>query len=127
MGNRPKSDAPMEVSSKVRPRARKVIHTGKRSSRDPRFDEMSGTLNREMFEKSYSFINDMKKKEKNAVLKELKATKDEDRKRNLQRLLQRYKDQENAKKMKRKKMEAKKKKKTKTKTSDQSSKESNIS
>ena len=33
-------------------------------SRDPRFDELSGTFNQEMFDKAYSFLNDVKANEK---------------------------------------------------------------
>ena len=33
-------------------------------TRDPRFDDLSGTLNHELFKKSYAFLNEIKDKEK---------------------------------------------------------------
>ena len=33
-------------------------------ARDPRFDELSGTFNQEMFDKAYSFLGDIKANEK---------------------------------------------------------------
>ena len=34
------------------------------TSRDPRFDDLSGTFNEDLFKKSYSFLDDMKTNEK---------------------------------------------------------------
>ena len=33
-------------------------------ARDPRFDELSGSFNQEMFDKAYSFLDDVKANEK---------------------------------------------------------------
>ena len=36
-------------------------------SRDPRFDELSGHLNEDMFKKSYRFLDDVKANEKKVI------------------------------------------------------------
>lgn len=56
-------------------------------ARDPRFDSLSGTFNQELFEKSYSFLDDYRKSEAEAIRAELRKEKDEERKRKLQSLL----------------------------------------
>lgn len=44
-------------------------------TRDPRFDGLSGTLNQELFQKSYSFLVDQKQNEIKTLQKELSAAK----------------------------------------------------
>ncbi|XP_002166926.2 ribosomal RNA processing protein 36 homolog isoform X1 [Hydra vulgaris] len=79
--------APEEKSSKIRNFAkRRLTNQPKRLFRDPRFDDLSGKYNETMFEKSYSFIEDMRKKEFVTVKKQLKKTKNKDRKADLQKL-----------------------------------------
>ena len=56
--------------------------------RDPRFNEDAGHLNLDLFKKSYSFVDEMKKKEKQILLKEVRKTRDQERKTQLKRLLQ---------------------------------------
>ena len=36
-------------------------------SRDPRFDDLSGHYNEHMFEKAYSFLDDVRKQEKQVL------------------------------------------------------------
>ncbi|PWZ02866.1 DUF947-domain-containing protein [Testicularia cyperi] len=56
--------APTEMSSK-RPvsRMRNVIETDSKQIRDPRFDSLSGSTNKDLFTKSYSFLPEMFKDE----------------------------------------------------------------
>ena len=77
-------------SNKPVSRFREVIHVPKAESttRDPRFNEKAGHLNLDLFKKTYSFVDDMKKKEREVIVKEAKKTKDLERKSQLQRLLQ---------------------------------------
>ena len=81
---------PSEVSSKKRvSKFREVVAIPKKNEEkcDPRFDERAGKLNKDLFKKSFHFIEEMKKTEKQAVLKESRKTRNPNRKRKLQRLL----------------------------------------
>ncbi|XP_057299743.1 ribosomal RNA processing protein 36 homolog [Hydractinia symbiolongicarpus] len=104
---------PISMSSKIKNfRVRKVITNIKRAKRDPRFDDLSGKLNEELFEKSYGFVEVMKKEEMQSVKKQLKKVRNKEKKADLHKLLQRMeqKDQEtlNLKKRKEKDRERKK-------------------
>lgn len=96
---RENKNRPREMSSK-KPvsRLRQVIPVKKRMTRDPRFDELSGTFNQEKFEKVYSFLDEVKANEKKQLQKELKKTKQPERKQQLDSLLKRMEQQEAAKK-----------------------------
>ncbi|XP_037621738.1 ribosomal RNA processing protein 36 homolog [Sebastes umbrosus] len=90
---------PMEISAKKpAPFLRKVISVRKPTSRDPRFDDLSGEYKPEIFEKTYKFINDIKHNEKEIIEKKLKKTKNNDTKEKLQFLLKRMENQERARK-----------------------------
>lgn len=56
-------------------------------ARDPRFDSLSGNFNKDLFEKSYSFLNDYRKAEVEQLHKELKKEKSEDRKKEIQSVI----------------------------------------
>ena len=77
-------------SKKPVPIFREVISVQKeeRQAWDPRFDERSGKLNEDLFKKSYGFVDEMKKKEKHLVEKEVRKTRNPERKVQLQRLVQ---------------------------------------
>ena len=82
---------PREVSSK-HPVSRfrevvPVIKDKQREIRDPRFEETAGQLNPDLFKKSYAFVDDLKKKEKQLIQKEVRKTKNAEKKAQLQRLL----------------------------------------
>lgn len=64
LAKRSNKNAPTEVSSK-RPvsRRRNVIETASSQVRDPRFESLSGSVNKDLFAKSYSFLPDMFKDE----------------------------------------------------------------
>lgn len=71
-------------------RFREVIHVPKTdvTKRDPRFSEDAGHLNLDLFKKTYSFVDEIKKNEKKILLKEVRKTRNQERKTQLQRLLQ---------------------------------------
>ncbi|KAF8786536.1 ribosomal RNA processing protein 36 homolog [Argiope bruennichi] len=99
--HRANKNRPREESSKVPvPVFREVFQIKKKHHRDPRFDDLSGSFNSEEFEENYSFINDIKKREKEELEKELKTVGDnEERRKQILYLLQRMKNQEKTKKL----------------------------
>lgn len=109
---RENKNRPREMSSK-KPvsRLRQVIPVKKRMTRDPRFDELSGTFNQEKFEKAYSFLDEVKANEKKQLQRELQKTKQPERKQQLDSLLKRMDQQEAAKKSLDTKREADRKRK----------------
>ncbi|KAG8187274.1 hypothetical protein JTE90_019163 [Oedothorax gibbosus] len=98
--HRENKNRPRAISSKRPvPVFREVFQVKKQHHRDPRFDDLSGTFDEESFEEDYSFIKDIKKREKQELLKELKFVGDNfKRKEEILYLLQRMKNQEHAKK-----------------------------
>ncbi|XP_069465005.1 ribosomal RNA processing protein 36 homolog [Ambystoma mexicanum] len=88
---------PMEISAKKPvPFLRQVVPVKKKVHRDPRFDDLSGEYKPEIFEKTYSFINDIKKKEKQNIEQSLRKVKSADQKQKMQSFLQRLEHQEKA-------------------------------
>lgn len=82
---------PREMSSK-KPvtQFREVVELKKKEQRlDPRFDEQTGTLNKEMFKKAYGFLDDIQQREKQVLQKTAKKTRNPNTKERAQRLLQR--------------------------------------
>lgn len=94
---------PIEASSKridyrynfaSRPKA--VIGKKKREElehRDPRFDTRCGQFDTKKFQKGYGFINDMKRNEIELLRKELKKTKNETRRGEIQAVIRRLQNQ----------------------------------
>ncbi|CAI2173663.1 16575_t:CDS:2 [Funneliformis geosporum] len=72
--------APMEVTSK-KPvsRFRQIVEISNsvKHRRDPRFDSLSGKFNEDLFEKSYSFLDEYKKSEIELITNEIKKEIDE--------------------------------------------------
>lgn len=88
---------PLEMSAKVRvPFLRQVVPISKKVARDPRFDDLSGDYNPEVFDKTYQFLNDIRAKEKELVKKQLKKKRSGEEHEKLQQLLQRMEQQEMA-------------------------------
>ncbi|XP_077017951.1 kelch domain-containing protein 3 isoform X2 [Tamandua tetradactyla] len=88
---------PLEMSAKVRvPYLRQVVPISKKVARDPRFDDLSGEYNPEVFDKTYQFLNDIRAKEKEIVKKQLKKHQSGEEHEKLQQLLQRMEQQEMA-------------------------------
>eukprot|EP00731_Ephydatia_muelleri_P027395 Em0019g268a len=95
---RANKNRPREMSSKKPvPQFREVVELKKREQRlDPRFDEQTGTLNKEMFKKAYGFLDDIQQREKQALQKTAKKTRNPNTKERAQRLLQRMESQKAA-------------------------------
>ncbi|KAJ9477008.1 Ribosomal RNA-processing protein 36 [Pseudozyma hubeiensis] len=76
LARRSNKNAPTEVSSK-RPvsRRRNVIETASNHVRDPRFESLSGSVNKDLFSKSYSFLPEMFKDELGTLKKTLAKLK----------------------------------------------------
>ncbi|KAM6941478.1 ribosomal RNA processing protein 36 homolog isoform 2-T2 [Lycodopsis pacificus] len=88
---------PMEISAKRRaPFLRQVVSVRKPTSRDPRFDDLSGEYKPEIFEETFKFINDIKQREREKQLK--KTKKSNVQKEELEFLLKRMDNQERARK-----------------------------
>lgn len=92
---RENKNRPMEISSKRPARfLRQVIPVKKKIHRDPRFDDLSGTYNEAFFKNAYSFIGELKCKEKEKVQKQLKKEHDPAKKAKLSHLLLKMEEQE---------------------------------
>ncbi|XP_058410325.1 kelch domain-containing protein 3 isoform X2 [Diceros bicornis minor] len=97
---------PLEMSAKVRvPFLRQVVPISKKVARDPRFDDLSGEYNPEVFDKTYQFLNDIRAKEKELVKKQLKKHRSGEEHEKLQQLLQRMEQQEMAQQERRQQQE----------------------
>ncbi|XP_021003089.1 ribosomal RNA processing protein 36 homolog [Parasteatoda tepidariorum] len=98
--SRANKNRPREMSSKTPvPVFRDVFAIKKAHSRDPRFDDLSGTFDEELFEENYSFVDDIKRKEREKLEKELENVGDDHkRKQEILYLLLRMKNQDIAKK-----------------------------
>ena len=64
-----------------------VAKDKQRVIRDPRFEETAGQLNTDLFKKSYAFVGELKKKEKQTIEREVQKTKSAGKKAQLQKLL----------------------------------------
>ncbi|NXY22629.1 RRP36 protein, partial [Atrichornis clamosus] len=90
---------PLEMSAKKPvPFLRQVVPVRKKVHRDPRFDDLSGEYKPEIFMKTYSFLDSIKKQEKEMVQKQLKKCRNTEQKEKLQQLLNRMTQQEQAQK-----------------------------
>ncbi|KAK9721270.1 rRNA biogenesis protein rrp36 [Basidiobolus ranarum] len=88
---------PMEITSK-RPvsRRRTVVEGSKPKTRDPRFDNLSGKLNEEMFGKSYQFLQDYKSDELRMLRENISKERDPKQVEKLKSQLQRMQSQQAA-------------------------------
>ena len=106
---------PMEISSKKKKfnhdQPRYVVKSNKRSTRDPRFNDLSGAYNEELFEKSYAFVQDIKKTEYESVNTQLKKVKNTEEKEKLLKVKQKMDTEQKVKAEKEKKRELFKKQK----------------
>ncbi|XP_072912364.1 ribosomal RNA processing protein 36 homolog [Hemitrygon akajei] len=90
-------DGPLEMSSKQpMPFLRRPAAMKKRVVRDPRFDDLSGDYNPEIFDKTYAFLTEVRSKEKEIIKRKLRKVKKEKSKKQLEYVLQRMTDQEKA-------------------------------
>ncbi|XP_069655939.1 ribosomal RNA processing protein 36 homolog [Haliaeetus albicilla] len=88
---------PLERSAKKPvPFLRQVVSVTKKVRRDPRFDDLSGEYKPEIFMRTYSFLDNIKKQEKEMIQKQLKKCRNVEQKEKLQHLLNRMTQQEQA-------------------------------
>ncbi|XP_038654794.1 ribosomal RNA processing protein 36 homolog [Scyliorhinus canicula] len=98
-GNGPHKNRPIEMSTKQPvPYLRKVVPVQKRMVRDPRFDDLSGEFKPDIYEKTYSFLSDVRNKEKKVIKKKLGKVKNAKQKEKLECLLQRMTQQDEVEK-----------------------------
>lgn len=114
---RENKNRPMEMSSK-RPvyHSKDTIPVKKKTTRDPRFDDLSGEFNEHYFKTNYSFVFDIKAREKEKIKKKIKKEKNPEKKEELRNLLNRIEQQDQAEKQKDKRKELEKEWKKKEKS-----------
>ncbi|ENN72733.1 ribosomal RNA processing protein 36 homolog [Dendroctonus ponderosae] len=100
---RSNKNRPREITSKIRPKQIRAILESNTSSadlqskapasRDPRFDPSCGTLNKAIFKYNYTFLNELRQKERLALEKEYKECTNPERKNTIKFLIQRIDNQ----------------------------------
>ena len=101
-GTARRKNAPREMSSKVPVgRLREVVlpeemrqRVHRKPSRDPRFSDLSGRLNKDLFDKSYAFLEDHRKDDIAQLRQLLRDSKDERKRRIAQQQLNRLQQQQ---------------------------------
>ncbi|XP_071962055.1 ribosomal RNA processing protein 36 homolog [Antedon mediterranea] len=107
--NRLNKNRPQEISSKKTiTRRREVVPVNSRTSRDPRFDDLSGEFKEEAFNQNYSFLKDIRKNEQEQVQKEIKKAQDTEKQAQLKNLLQKMKQKEKSEENKQRQKEMEK-------------------
>lgn len=92
---RANKNRPQEISSKIRPKVLQrtliVPKTKKKTviHRDPRFDSLCGTFDKDKFRTDYKFVYDLQEKEREVLEKEEKLEQDIERKKKLKSAIQR--------------------------------------
>ncbi|RUS22845.1 hypothetical protein BC937DRAFT_86429 [Endogone sp. FLAS-F59071] len=109
---RSSKNKPAELTSK-RPvgRFREVVGAITPKRRDPRFDQLSGKLNQDLFEKSYSFLDEYKSSELDMLREQIRKEKDQEEKERLQDLLKRMQSREFTMRAQKNKLELKRQRK----------------
>ncbi|KAH3850729.1 ribosomal RNA processing protein 36 homolog [Dreissena polymorpha] len=103
---RENKNRPMEVSSKKRVGLLRHHHAPKEKiRRDPRFDDLSGEFKEDHFSRNFSFLEEVKAKEKLLIKKKLKKTKNEEKKMELTKLYKKMTQREQTEEKQRKRME----------------------
>ncbi|CAL1540961.1 unnamed protein product [Lymnaea stagnalis] len=101
---RENKNRPTELSAR-RPVPKTHFVAKEKITRDPRFDDLSGEFNEHIFKKTYSFISDVKTKEKMKLKKIIEKTTDKEKKIELKQLYNRLVQKELAEVRKNKKEE----------------------
>ncbi|XP_076314411.1 ribosomal RNA processing protein 36 homolog [Tachypleus tridentatus] len=99
--SRANKNRPREVSSKAAvPLFREVYQVKRKVYRDPRFDDLSGTYHEDIFKNAYSFLSDIKAREKKELQEMLNIEDDPEKRKQIQFLLKRMKNQEKTERLK---------------------------
>lgn len=96
---RENKNRPSELSAR-KPVPRNMSVSKTKTSRDPRFDDLSGDYNEKIFKNAYGFLSEVKLKEKVKLKKLMTQTKSKDRKIQLKQLYNRMEQQEASEKAK---------------------------
>ncbi|CAG8516257.1 2700_t:CDS:2 [Paraglomus occultum] len=89
------SSKPTEISSKKPVGVfRQIVEVPSKKHRDPRFDSLSGKFNEDLFEKTYSFINEYKEIEIKELQELLRKERDPEEIEKLSRLLDKMREKE---------------------------------
>eukprot|EP01134_Creolimax_fragrantissima_P004966 CFRG4966T1 len=95
---RSSKNAPRETSSKQTvTRLRKVVDVKLAKARDPRFDDLSGTYNSDLWQKAYGFIDEYRAEELAQLQVELRKEKDLSKREEIQSLIEKMKQADNQK------------------------------
>eukprot|EP00127_Corallochytrium_limacisporum_P007358 Clim_evm10s248 gene=Clim_evmTU10s248 len=88
-------NAPREESSRKRPVGpRQVVEVVKKRNRDPRFDDLSGVLHKDQYQKAYSFLDNLRAEEIEELRKSLKKEKDPVQRERMSSILSKYRQQQ---------------------------------
>jgi len=102
---RENKNRPQEISSKIKPRRRRMKPVVEQTKRDPRFDPLCGEFDKNEFRKQYNFVNQFKSNELKQLKSQLKESRGEERSK-IKYLVQRMENQERSREI----IEEKKKK-----------------
>jgi len=95
---RDNKNRPKEISSKIKPRNKRMKPVIEQAKRDPRFDPLCGEFDKKEFRSQYSFVDDVKSKELKLLKSQLKESHGEERNK-IKYLVQRLENQERSKKI----------------------------
>lgn len=80
---------PLEISSKIKPKKHRDFSSSSSSSghskstttkiRDPRFDDLCGTFDKDLFDKGYGFIKEIRDEDERDLKKFVKSSKEEEK------------------------------------------------
>lgn len=106
---RDNKNRPREQSAKHQvPVYREVFQVKKKVHQDPRFSAWAGDFDERVFRETYSFVQDIKAKEREELAEMVRTEKDPSRRKTLKGLLQKMQNQEASEKLKTKKVELEK-------------------
>jgi len=93
-GRKSRKNKPIEMSSKVPvSRFRQIVPPSRPKPRDPRFEETAGPYSEHIFKATYKFLEEQKKQEEAELRAELARTRNEDRKAEIRRVLDAYRQE----------------------------------
>lgn len=106
---RDNKNRPREQSAKHQvPVYREVFQVKKKVHQDPRFSSRAGDFDERVFRETYSFVQDIKAKEREELAEMIRNEKDPSRRKTLRGLLQKMQNQEASERIKSKKVELEK-------------------
>ncbi|KNC75217.1 hypothetical protein SARC_12252 [Sphaeroforma arctica JP610] len=105
---RTSKNAPREMSSKTTvTRLRKVVEVKNTKSRDPRFDDLSGAYNSDLWQKAYGFLDEYRAEELKELQAQFKKEKDAAKREEIQLTISKIKQSDELKRREKAKQELK--------------------